>query len=101
VEELPVIMAWKTTIWFRPWLRQLLLMAVLNRYRRIGRRGGDLAKGRLDQIRALVTDINLRGSMEGWEVASRPERSTGVSHRLYDSLSAEDMVRRAFPTASF
>jgi len=27
-------------------------------------------------IRALVTDINLRGKMTGWEVAKPPGRST-------------------------
>jgi DNA-binding response OmpR family regulator len=28
-----------------------------------------LLKGQRDRIRALVTDINLRGNMDGWEVA--------------------------------
>jgi CheY-like chemotaxis protein len=30
-----------------------------------------LLKGGLTEYRALVTDINLRGRMDGWEVAKR------------------------------
>jgi CheY-like chemotaxis protein len=30
-----------------------------------------LLRGRLTKYRALVTDINLRGTMGGWEVAKR------------------------------
>ena len=30
-----------------------------------------LLKGRIRQYRALVTDINLRGTMDGWEVAQQ------------------------------
>jgi len=35
-----------------------------------------LLKGRTGNYRALVTDITLRGKIDGWEVASRPGRST-------------------------
>ena len=62
-----------------------------------------LLKGGLTKYRALVTDINLSGTMSGWEVARRARERL-----IRNSLSSTwpvpaqtTMVHRAFPTASF
>ena len=38
-----------------------------------------LLRGRQIGYRALVTDVKLRGSMNGWEVASKPDKSSRAS----------------------
>jgi CheY-like chemotaxis protein len=42
-----------------------------------------LLKGQKGKYRALVTDINLRGKMDGWEAAQNA-RATGFPRRLYE-----------------
>jgi CheY-like chemotaxis protein len=61
-----------------------------------------LLKGGLTKYRALVTDINLRGRMDGWEVAKRAREIDPEFPIVYmTGTSAGEYGRRAFPTASF
>jgi CheY-like chemotaxis protein len=56
----------------------------------------------LTKYRALVTDINLRGRMDGWEVAKRAREIDPEFPIVYmTGSSAGEYGRRAFPTASF
>jgi CheY-like chemotaxis protein len=49
-----------------------------------------LLMGRLTKYRALVTDINLRGSMDGWEVAKRAREIDPEFPVVYMTGASED-----------
>jgi CheY-like chemotaxis protein len=62
-----------------------------------------LLKGGLTKYRALVTDINLSGTMSEWEVAKRAREIDPEFPIIYMTGASADeyMLRMAFPTASF
>jgi CheY-like chemotaxis protein len=43
-----------------------------------------LLKGQKTKYRALVTDVSLKGRMDGWEVAMRARNRSAISHRLHE-----------------
>jgi len=68
-----------------------------------------LLKGRLTKYRALVTDINLRGMMDGWEVAKRAREidpefpvvyMTGVRADDYGSQGVPNSILLTKPFAA-
>jgi len=59
-----------------------------------------LLKGGLTKYRALVTDINLRGSMEGWEVARQAREIDPEFPIVYmTGLSAEEYGSKGVPNS--
>jgi len=61
-----------------------------------------LLKGGLTKYRALVTDINLPGRMDGWKSPSAPESSNPEFPVVYmTGASADDYGSQGGPTASF
>jgi DNA-binding response OmpR family regulator len=74
-----------------------------------GEEAATLLKGRLTKYRALVTDINLRGMMDGWEVAKRAREidpefpivyMTGVRADDYGSQGVPNSVLLTKPFAA-
>jgi len=56
--------------------------------------------GRLTKYRALVTDINLRDSMDGWEVAKRAREIDPEFPVVYMSgAHAEDWASKGVPNS--
>jgi CheY-like chemotaxis protein len=61
-----------------------------------------LLRGNKSKYRALVTDINLRGRMGGWEVAKHAREIDPEFPIVYmTALAQTNGARRAFQTASF
>ncbi len=59
-----------------------------------------LLKGGLTKYRALVTDINLRDSMDGWEVAKRAREIDPEFPVVYMSgAHAEDWASKGVPNS--
>lgn len=59
-----------------------------------------LLKGRTSEYRALVTDINLRGKMDGWEVARNAREIDPVFPVIYMSgNSAADWASKGVPNS--
>jgi len=59
-----------------------------------------LLMGRLTKYRALVTDINLRDSMDGWEVAKRAREIDPEFPVVYMSgAHAEDWASKGVPNS--
>ena len=59
-----------------------------------------LLKGGLTKYRALVTDINLRGRMEGWEVARQAREIDPEFPIVYmTGLSAEEYGSKGVPNS--
>ena len=59
-----------------------------------------LLKGGLTKYRALVTDINLRGTMGGWEVAKRAREIDPEFPIIYmTGASADEYASRGVPNS--
>lgn len=59
-----------------------------------------LLKGRSDNYRALVTDISLRGKIDGWEVARQAREIDPQFPVVYMSgASADDWASRGVPNS--
>ena len=59
-----------------------------------------LLKGRIGNYRALVTDISLRGRIDGWEVARRAREIDPQFPVIYISgASAEDWASKGVPNS--
>jgi DNA-binding response OmpR family regulator len=63
-----------------------------------GEEAVSLLRGNGSHYRALVTDINLRGTMDGWEVAKQAREIDPSLPIVYMTGAGPRMV---FPTASF
>jgi DNA-binding response OmpR family regulator len=58
-----------------------------------------LLKGRKTEYRALVTDINLRGKMDGWEVAQQAEIDPEFPVVYMSGKSAADWPSKGVPNS--